>query len=1206
MDAHLSDDQIELLFQKNWSSKPESHFDPGIEEDAQNHLNNCNSCRARVQEQESAMQRLALLQPPATGRPGSQCPPEDVWVVIAAGIAGPDAENYLAHATQCDHCGPLLKLAFADITDDLTPAEEGSIRDLHSSTPRWQKSLARELSHSDISDTQMRTRVNDRIPWFASLLSPLRLSVAGAAAALVVFGVWSVVRLQNGSSPETLLANAYAEKRTMEVRIEGAPYVPMHQERGGSTDQGRMNRPVLLRAEAEIAEHLKANPENIAWLQASGRASLLEGGVAGTEQAIAVLDKAQELDPNDRSISVDLASAYLLRGEVADRPEDLGNAVEVLGKVLATEPQNETALFNDAVALEKLNLKTQAAEEWQKFLQLHSASPWAEEARQRLKRLQDEIQQHSQRSNQPLLPINELAAAFSHEREPVIDVIDSRLEEYQDAALQQWLPDYFAVQVPQRASLDSLRTALTGLATLLKDRHGDDWLMDMLSAGRTSSSAQDAVRFLAESERLIQTSDNNKAQAAASRASTLFLRYGIPAGRIRAQFDLAFIDQLQHDSQECEALANGLTHQQLIRYPWLQVQTRLEEAACASTSDQRALQLAQDAKSIAQQHCFPILALRAANFESGSYQADGDWHRAWATSADSFRHFWEGTFPPSRGYSLLVNLQDMAEEEQQSFLETAVLNEAVPMIASDPDNALRAFEEDRLGEAELRSEDVKGAGSSFRIAQQLFANVAPGPRRDALSAETEVGLAKAELDSGQPGDAVRRLDQVRPSITSIADDDLQLEFFQISGIARFRAGLQQSAKSDLHAAIQLAGLGLRQVDSEPDRWKWRRRNEPTYRTLVELELQSDPAQALRDWEVFKGATLQQRKDGHSKPAIASPGVDGATVHGGMAPGVSYISYAIFHDRTAVWISDESHMRQIWLSLRGPQLSVQIRRFVERCSNPDSNTDQIRQQAAELYQALLQPVEPWVAGHRMLSIEPDGPLRSLPFEILVNAQGEYLGDRFAVTISPGIQYLQRARELDGVTQATDISIIGNPSAPGWIPLPEAEQEARAVAALFSRPRLTLEPTGPGSNVFQQIDRAQLFHFSGHASATIQSAGLIVGSSGPLDALHIEDSKAARTQLAVLSACNSSRGSTGFFDDEDSFVRRLLGARVPAVVASRWMVDSAATSELMKRFYEALVAGEPVSDSLASARRAVRSKAQYAHPFYWAGFSVFGRS
>jgi CHAT domain-containing protein len=73
-----------------------------------------------------------------------------------------------------------------------------------------------------------------------------------------------------------------------------------------------------------------------------------------------------------------------------------------------------------------------------------------------------------------------------------------------------------------------------------------------------------------------------------------------------------------------------------------------------------------------------------------------------------------------------------------------------------------------------------------------------------------------------------------------------------------------------------------------------------------------------------------------------------------------------------------------------------------------------------------------------------------------------------------------------------------------------------------------------------------------------------------------------------------------------VRRLMGARVPEVVASRWQIDSTATSRLMNEFYRNLIAGDTVSDALTTASRNLRTEPGFAHPYYWAGFSAFGRN
>jgi CHAT domain-containing protein len=60
----------------------------------------------------------------------------------------------------------------------------------------------------------------------------------------------------------------------------------------------------------------------------------------------------------------------------------------------------------------------------------------------------------------------------------------------------------------------------------------------------------------------------------------------------------------------------------------------------------------------------------------------------------------------------------------------------------------------------------------------------------------------------------------------------------------------------------------------------------------------------------------------------------------------------------------------------------------------------------------------------------------------------------------------------------------------------------------------------------------------------------------------------------------------------------------VVASKWRVDSQASSDLMHDFYTRLLQGKPAADALNEAEHDLRSKPETSHPYYWAAFSIFG--
>jgi hypothetical protein len=67
---------------------------------------------------------------------------------------------------------------------------------------------------------------------------------------------------------------------------------------------------------------------------------------------------------------------------------------------------------------------------------------------------------------------------------------------------------------------------------------------------------------------------------------------------------------------------------------------------------------------------------------------------------------------------------------------------------------------------------------------------------------------------------------------------------------------------------------------------------------------------------------------------------------------------------------------------------------------------------------------------------------------------------------------------------------------------------------------------------------------------------------------------------------------------------LCAGVPVVVSAAWPVEDRATAEFMHSFYTHLSRALPVAAALRLAQLDMRSRREFSHPFYWAGFSVVG--
>src|ERR1700743_242213 len=139
---HLNNDQIDELLQ----AARQSELNETTLRDPRQHLEECASCQSRMRAHEMAMEQIALLKPVVPGSEGPQCPPEGVWLDMAAGLTSQEAEDYLSHAAQCDRCGGLLRQAKEDFADDLTPEEAHHVASLPSADTDWQRRLAHSIS----------------------------------------------------------------------------------------------------------------------------------------------------------------------------------------------------------------------------------------------------------------------------------------------------------------------------------------------------------------------------------------------------------------------------------------------------------------------------------------------------------------------------------------------------------------------------------------------------------------------------------------------------------------------------------------------------------------------------------------------------------------------------------------------------------------------------------------------------------------------------------------------------------------------------------------------------------------------------------------------------------------------------------------------------------------------------------------------------
>ena len=208
-----------------------------------------------------------------------------------------------------------------------------------------------------------------------------RTSVAAAVATAACAMLWLagslVPRWTSSSSELRALVAAVGTERPVEARLSGGfEYGPLRVTRGPS---GAM-RPVSpdVRIAVALSEKQASVRRTPQALQALGIGYLVMGDV---DRAVPLLEQAVERPSPPAEMLSDLSAAYLVRADRGRDPLDLAKALAVGDRAVRTNASLPEALFNRALALERLSLTDEAFRAWQDFVALDSDSPWAAEAR---------------------------------------------------------------------------------------------------------------------------------------------------------------------------------------------------------------------------------------------------------------------------------------------------------------------------------------------------------------------------------------------------------------------------------------------------------------------------------------------------------------------------------------------------------------------------------------------------------------------------------------------------------------------------------------------------------------------------------------------------------------------------------------------------------------------------------------------------------
>ncbi len=213
---------------------------------------------------------------------------------------------------------------------------------------------------------------------------PFRWWWAGTAAAAIAAMLIAIPLLRRDDSLIARLVKLAPDgARTVETRLTAFPWAPYRGPMRAGDPAEDARRLQLAGAAGDAVAQANADPAAEAQWTA-GVALLL---VDQPENAIKRLRAAAEREPRNAAIWSDLAAALDGTAARLERPSLYADALAAADRALALDPSHAGALFNRALILEHLGLAGEARKAWERYLAVDPSSPWANEARERLRRL---------------------------------------------------------------------------------------------------------------------------------------------------------------------------------------------------------------------------------------------------------------------------------------------------------------------------------------------------------------------------------------------------------------------------------------------------------------------------------------------------------------------------------------------------------------------------------------------------------------------------------------------------------------------------------------------------------------------------------------------------------------------------------------------------------------------------------------------------
>ncbi len=309
-------------------------------------------------------------------------------------------------------------------------------------------------------------------------------------------------------------------------------------------------------------------------------------------------------------------------------------------------------------------------------------------------------------------------------------------------------------------------------------------------------------------------------------------------------------------------------------------------------------------------------------------------------------------------------------------------------------------------------------------------------------------------------------------------------------------------------------------------------------------------------------------------------------------------------------------------------------------NAVTNFFDLTHSSYNLYQNLISPVDSLIGGKNLI-IVPDEKVAVIPFDVLISRIPKenllsyrklpYLIYQHPITYSYSStlyfensprrrkffnrviafapEYPQQGLDLHRIMQ------VRQSEGYRLYPLPFARKEAEEVSH-YTLGRMVSGKQASEHYFKNHTSRYDIIHLAMHTildnkhplySKLVFTQPSDSLEDGFLNAYEIYALQ-FRTNLVVLSACNSGSGKLSKGEGIMSLARSFMYAGGARLIMSLWEIQDRTGATIMTRFYKNLVLGLPVDRALQKAKITYLETADplKSNPYFWAGYQVMGNA